>query len=82
MSCTTSGRPSVRPLSDPVRASGGRGGTVAQVGCGAKTDEFMCDMCAVDDEDELRAADEEEQAEKVNPLPSPFQPSLSQYLDH
>ena len=41
----------------------------------------MCEVCAVDDEDELRGADEEEQAQKVNPLPIPFQPTLSQYLD-
>ena len=59
MSCVTSGRPSVRPLSDPVRATGGRGAIEAQVGSELKPGEFMCDVCAVDDEDELRAADEE-----------------------
>ena len=81
MSCVTSGRPSIRPLSDPVKLISGRGGAVAEVGC--EEDEFMCEVCAVnDDEDELRATDEEEQAQKVNPLPTPFQPTLSQYLDH
>ena len=49
---------------------------------GWEKDEFMCDVCAVGDEDELRAADEEQQAEKVNLLPTPFQPTLVQYLDH
>ena len=49
---------------------------------GWEPDEFICDVCAVDDEDELRATDEEEQAETVKLLPTPFQPTLSQYLDH
>ena len=80
MSCVTSGRPSIRPLSDPVEVIGGRGGAVAKVGC--EEDEFICEVCGIDDEDELRATDEEEQAQKVNPLPTPFQPTLSQYLDH
>ena len=55
---------------------------MAQAGCESKPEEFMCDVCAVDDAAELRAADEEEQAETVNPLPTPFQPTLSQHLDH
>ena len=42
----------------------------------------MCDVCAADDEGEIKATDEEEQAETVNPLPTTFQPTLSQYLDH
>ena len=79
MSCVTSGRPSIRPLSDHAKATGCGGGAVAKVGC--EQDEFMCEVCAVDDEDELRAADEEEQAKKANPLPTPFQPTLSQYLN-
>ena len=78
----TSGRPSVKPLSDPVGVIGARGGIEAQFGCESKPDEFMCDVCAVDDEDELRAADEEDQAETVNPLPTQFQTSLSQYPSH
>ena len=76
----TSGRPSIIPFSGLVKVIGGRGGAVAEVGC--EEGEFMCELCAVDDEDELRATDEEEQAQKVNPLPTPFQPTLSQYLDH
>ena len=42
----------------------------------------MCEVCALDDEDELKAVDEEEQAEAVSPLPTPFQPTMRQYLDH
>ena len=80
MNCVTSGRPSIRPISDPVEMIGGRGGDVAKVGW--EPDEFICDVCSVDDEEELRATDEEEQAEKVKPLPTPFQPTSSQQLDH
>ena len=54
----TSGRPSISPFSHPVKVAGGRGGAVAKVGC--EGDEFMCEVCAVDDGDELRATDEEE----------------------
>ena len=82
MSCVTSGRPSVRPLSDPVGVIGGRGGIEAQVGCESKPEEFTCKVCALDDEEELKAVDEEEQAEAGSPLPTPFQPTMSQYLDH
>ena len=42
----------------------------------------QCDVCAVDDEEEPKAADEEEQAETVNLLPTPFQPALSLYLNY
>ena len=42
----------------------------------------MCDVCAIDDDEELKAANEGEQADTANPLPTPFQPTLSQYLDH
>ena len=58
------------------------GGHGAQDGCESKPEEFRCDVYAVDDEEELMATDEEEQAESVNPLHMPFQLTLSQYLDH
>ena len=48
---------------------GGRGGIEAQVGCESKPEEFMCDVCAVDDEEEFKAVDEEEKVETVSPLP-------------
>ena len=51
MSRVTSGRPSVRPLSNPVGVISGREGIVAQVGCESEPEEFMCEVCAVDDED-------------------------------
>ena len=82
MSCVTSGRPSVRPLSEAIGVIGGRGGTEAQVGCDSKPQEFTCELCALDDEEELKAVDEEEQAEAVSPLPTPFQPTICQYLNH
>ena len=81
MSCVTSVRPSARPLSDPVGVIGGSGGIEAQVGYESKPEEFMCEVCALDDEEELKAVDEEEQAAAVSPLPTPFQPTVSQYLD-
>ena len=61
---------------------GGRGGIEAQVGFELEPEEFMCDVCAVDDEEELKAVDEEEQAESVSPSTTSFQPALSQYLNH
>ena len=72
----------MRPLSDLVWLIAGRGGVEAKFGCESERDKFMCEVCAVADEDDLRVPDEEEQAEKLNPLPTPFQPILSQYLDH
>ena len=82
MSCVTLGRPSVRLLSDPVGVIGGRGGIEAQVGCESKPEEFMCDVCAVGDEEKFKAVDEVEQAETVQLLPTPYQLTLSHYLDH
>ena len=43
---------------------------------------FTCEVCALDDEEDFKAVDEEEQAEVVSPLPTPFQPTISQYFDH
>ena len=63
MSCVTSGRPSVRPLSNPVGVTGGRGGIEAQVGYESKPEEFMCKVYALVYEEELKAFDEEDQAE-------------------
>ena len=75
------GRPSVGPVSDSVGVIGGCGGIEAQVGYESEPEEFMCEVCDLDDEDGLKAVDEEEQAEAVSPLPTPFQPTMSQYLD-
>ena len=78
MSYVTTGRPSLRPPSDPIGVASGRGGADAKVGEGTRDA-----ICAVGDEgEEIQATFEEEPAAKVRPLPTPFQPTLSQYLDH
>ena len=82
MSCVHSGQASVRPLSDPVGVIGFLGGIEAQVGYASKREEFMCAVCALDDEEEFEAVDEQEQAEAVSPLLTPFQPTMSQHLEH
>ena len=76
----TPGRPSIRPLSNPVGVAGGRGGADVKVGAGLECEDVICGVC--DDDDEIQAACEEEPAAKVKPLPTPFLPTLSQYLDH
>ena len=80
MSYATPGRPSVRPSSNPVGVAGGRGGAAVNVGAGRDCEDIICGV--VDEDDEIEAAPEEEPAAKARPLPTPFQPTLSQYLDH
>ena len=65
MSYVTPGRPSLRPLSDPIGVAGGRGGADAKVG--ERTRDVIC---AVGDDEEIQAAYEEEPAAKVKPLPT------------
>ena len=81
MSYVTSGRPSIRPPSNPVRVAGGRGGADVNVGAGRDCEDIICGVVDEGDE-EIEAAPEEEPAARARPLPTPFQPSLSQYLDH
>ena len=54
-------------------------------------DEFLCNVCSDQDAifgmedgtgEEIKASDEGEQAARIAPLPTPFQPTLSQFLDH
>ena len=80
MSFVTSGRPSIRPPSSPIGVAGGRGGAAVNVGAGKDCEDIICGVC--DEDEEIQAALEEEPAAKVKPLPTPIQPTLSQYLDH
>ena len=77
-------RPSISPQREHNPVGSGLGAEVkAEEDEG---DESLCRPCIFGMEDgtgeELRASEEEEQAVKVVPLTSPFQPTLSQYLDH
>ena len=88
----TTGRPPISPHPDrrtPVVS--GLGADEAEVGDMMDGDEFLCGTCNVDGavfgveddvDKELKASDEGEQAVRIAPLPTPFQPSLSQFTDH
>ena len=88
----TTGRPPISPHPDrrtPVVS--GLGADEAAVGDMMDGNEFLCGVCngdgavfgVEDDVDkELKASDDGEQAVRIVPLPTPFQPSLSQFMDH
>ena len=54
------------------------------------SDDILCGVCGEEEvlgvdaqgEEELEAADEGKQVEKVSALPTPYQPTLSEYRDH
>ena len=77
-------RPSISPHREHNPVGDGLGAEVKAEG--SEDDEPLCRPCVFGMEDgtgeELRASEEEEQAMKVVSLTSPFQPTLSQYLDH
>ena len=75
----TPGRPSIRPPLNSVRVAGGRGGAGLDDGVGVECEDVICGVC---EDEEIQAALEEEPAAEMRSLPTPFQPSLSQYLDH
>ena len=88
----TTGRPSIRPNPDhepPVVS--GLGADERRVEEPQDDGEFLCNVCSDQDAifgmedgtgEELKASDEGEQAARIAPLPTPFQPTLSQLLDH
>ena len=88
----TTGRPPISPHPDrrtPVVS--GLGADEAEVGDTMDGDEPLCGTRNVDGavfgveddvDKELKASDEGEQAVRIVPLPIPFQPSLSQFMDH
>ena len=88
----TTGGPPIRPYPDhrtPVVS--GLGADEVKVGETMVGDEFLCGVCnddgavfGVEDDvnEELKASDEVEEAVRIVPLPTPFQPSLSQLMDH
>ena len=87
----TTGRPPIRPYPDhrtPVVS--GLGPDEVNVGDTMDGDEFLCGVCNDDGavfgveecvNEELKASDEGEEAGRIVPLPTPFQPSLSQFMD-
>ena len=88
----TTGRPPISPNPDhdPLEV-GGRGTDERRVDVSGDGEEFLCGMCGDQDAifgmndgtgEELEAPNEGEQAASVTPLPIPFQPTLSQFLDH
>ena len=87
----TTGRPSISPHSSHNQSLVSGLGAEAVGADGDECDEFLCKVCG-DQQDvfgvedgqaaELEASLEEEQALKVAPLPVPYQPTLSQFLDH
>ena len=88
----TTGQPLISPHTDhrtPVVS--GLWADEAKVVETMDADEFLCGVCngggavfgVEDDVDkELKTSDEGEQAMRIVPLPTPFQPSLSQFMDH
>ena len=88
----TTGRPPIRPKPDhkpPVVS--GLGADERKVDEPQDDNEFLCGMCNGQDAifgvedgavEELNVSDEGEQAVRIAPLPTPFQPTLSQLLDH
>ena len=78
-------RPSISPQRETNPMGDGLGAK-AQRAEECEDDEPLCRPCIFGMEDgtgeELMASEEEEQAVRVATLPSPFQPTLSQYLDH
>ena len=87
----TTGRLSISPHPDhKIPVVSGLGADEAKVVGTMDGDEFFCGVCngdgavfgVEDDVDkELKASDEGEQAVRIVPLPTPFQPSLSQCMD-
>ena len=86
----TTGRPSISPQAShnqPLVSGLGAEAVGADM---EEDDDFLCrvcdDQCEVfgveDGQEEIEASLEEEQAVKVRPLPTPYQPTLSQFLDH
>ena len=87
----TTGRPSISPHSSHNQSLVSGLGAEAVGADKEECDEFLCKVCddqrevfGVEDDqgEELDASLEEEQALKVAPLPAPYQPTLSQFLDH
>ena len=88
----TTGRPSIRPNPDhepPVVS--GLGADKCGIGDTSDDDELLCGMCADkggivgvegDVDEELKISEAGEQSVRVVPLPIPYQPTLSQFLDH
>ena len=88
----TTGRPSIRPNPDrdtPVVS--GLGVEKCEIGDTADDDELLCGMCGDQDgifgvegdvDEELKISEEGDQAVRVVPLPTPYQPTLSQLLVH
>ena len=88
----TTGRPSIRPNPDhdtPVVS--GLGADKCEVGDTAEDDKLLCVMCGDQDgifgveddvDEELKISEEGKQAVRVVPLPTPYLPTLGQFLDH
>ena len=88
----TTGRPPIRPNPDrePPGVSG-LGADERKVDEPQNASESLCGMCNGQDAifgmedgagEELKASDEGEQAARIAPLPTPVQPTLSQFLDY
>ena len=85
----TTGRPPIRPHPDHKPEVGGLGAGAAKADetgfefmRRSKSDDNAIFGMEDDIGEELKASDDGEEAAKVTSLPTPFQPTLSQFTDH
>ena len=88
----STGRPPIRPYSgNTTPVVSGLGADERKVDETKGDDELFCKVCSDQDaifgvedgaEEELKVSNEWEQAVRIALLPTPFQPTLSQLLDH